>query len=123
MALSLDAKHVYQHLGRADWLAPKLFGSDGLVFARRDGTGSLIASVADLDGVEWIHGSIAYDDRMPTYEDLCLLHRAVFDRGWAYQVFAPETEHVDIHRFALHLWGRLDGAAALPDFTRGLGTV
>ena len=47
------------------------------------------------------------------------LHAAVFGAGYAYQVFAPPSEHVNIHEFALHLWGRLDGRSALPEFGAG----
>lgn len=53
---------------------------------------------------------------MPTYDDLCLLHRAVFKDGYAYQVFAPPSRHVNIHQYALHLWGRSDGKPVLPEF-------
>lgn len=54
---------------------------------------------------------------MPTYDDLVMLHRAVFGLdSYAYQVFAPQRQHVNIHNFALHLWGRADGRAVLPEF-------
>jgi len=94
-----------------------------LVIWRRVGhawhQGSLIVTQADHpdDGHEWIHASIAFPEMMPTYEDLTALHRAVFGRRrWAYQVFPPENEHVNIHSYALHLWGRADGANVLPNF-------
>jgi hypothetical protein len=38
-------------------------------------------------------------------------------------VFAPPTDHVNIHEYALHLFGRLDGTPALPDFTAGSGSI
>lgn len=85
--------------------------------------GTLCLTCAPFDGVDWVHASIAYTDHMPTYEDLCLLHRVVFAAGWAYQVFAPPTHHVNIHQHALHLFGRLDGAPALPDFTLGTRSI
>lgn len=79
--------------------------------------GSVIVSQAPWDGVEWIHASIAWDDRTPSYEDLCTLKAGVFGPGgWAYQVFASSERHVNIHAHALHLWGRADGGAVLPDF-------
>lgn len=78
--------------------------------------GSILVSQADWDGVEWLHASISYP-LMPTYDDLTLLHHAVFGRHrWSYQVFAPLTDHVDIHPTALHLWGRADGHPATPNF-------
>ena len=74
------------------------------------------------DGLEWIHASISRDF-MPSYEDLVTLHTSVWKgRGWAYQVFAPASDHVNIHEFALHLWGRRDGQPALPNFGAG-GTI
>ncbi|MCW2757013.1 MAG: hypothetical protein JWO46_759, partial [Nocardioidaceae bacterium] len=50
-------------------------------------------------------------------DDLVYLHHAVWgSTGWSYQVFAPAEDHVNIHSFALHLWGHLDGSPALPNF-------
>ena len=92
--------------------------------------GSLIATqsnhpyAADPD-VEWLHASLAWQTQMPSYEDLQLLHRAVFGRRrYAYQVFAPAEKHIDgstrdglpAHEFALHLFGRVDGKPVLPEF-------
>lgn len=71
---------------------------------------------AESDSEPWIHASIAHRDRMPTYDELAAMHRAVWPTGWAYQVFAPPAEHVNIHDHALHLWGRPDGRALLPNF-------
>lgn len=105
------------------------FGPAGLRVVLRapggtDPVGSVIVSQADHDGVEWIHASIAFAREMPTYDNLVALKAAVFgpDR-WAYQVFAVDSEHVSIHDFALHLWGRADGERALPDFTGGMGSI
>jgi hypothetical protein len=46
----------------------------------------------------------------------------VFGHGWSYQVFAPPSQHVNIHEHALHLWGRVDGTNVLPSFGV-LGTI
>jgi hypothetical protein len=83
---------------------------------RRDGSGSVIVTAATHDGREWTHASIAWKDRMPTYEDVKSLYQAVFAGGYAYMVFPPPEEHVNIHNYALHLWGRQDGQPALPRF-------
>jgi hypothetical protein len=71
----------------------------------------------------WLHASIYLgDDVTPTYEDLCMLHAAVFGRRrYAWQCFVPGEKHVNI-RNALHLWGRVDGRNVLPDFGRE-GTI
>lgn len=71
---------------------------------------------------EWMHASLSLQDQMPTYDDLVLLHKAVWPDGWAYQVFAPPEHHINIHAYALHLWGRPDGRAELPNFGEN-GTI
>lgn len=121
MSTTVDALRLRKVLGRADWLPPERHGPDGWSLVRRDRTASVIVSAATQDdGHEWIHASLAqYDERMPTYDDLVLLHRAAFGDGWAYQVFAPPDDHVNIHQYALHLWGRVDGRPAIPNFGAG----
>jgi hypothetical protein len=85
---------------------------------RVDRSGSVIVSTAlQDDGHEWTHASWAYDERLPTYEELALLRTAVWgSTGWAFQVFAPPASHVNLHAYALHLWGRVDGANPFPNF-------
>lgn len=121
--MNINALQIRRLLGQSNWSTPAPFGPDGWTFKRLDGTGSVIVTVADHDGEEWIHASIARPREMPTYADLKVLHAAVFGSGWAYQVFAPPSDHVNIHQFALHLFGRLDGRPVLPDFTEGTGSI
>lgn len=123
MASSLNPLQIRRLLGRSNWSTPRPFGPDGWLTERLDGTGSVIVTAADHDGDEWVHASIARPGEMPTYADLKALHAAVFGSGWAYQVFAPPSDHVNIHEYALHLFGRLDGKPALPDFTEGTGSI
>lgn len=134
-------------LGRSEWEVPREFGSSGWSVTRldrtasvivtafdyveggdesdgRDGAGDGAANVTDAEDGEWIHASYCrHDGVMPSYDELQMLHRAVFGDGWAYQVFAPSERHVNIHGNALHLWGRSDGCAVLPDFVGKSGTV
>jgi len=118
MTTSINALTMRRTLGRKDWATPTQFGPDGWALQRFDESASVLVTCAPHDdGVEWVHASIARPDQMPEYGDLTLLHRAVWrGRGWAYQVFAPDADHVNIHHHALHLWGRLDGAQCLPNF-------
>lgn len=87
--------------------------------------GSIVITQAPRsDGNEWLHASLAWRNVMPSYDELQLLHRAVFGRRrYSYQVFAPESQHVNIHEHALHLFGRVDGTDALLDFTEGSGSI
>ena len=96
-------------------------GDDSWRIDRVDGTGRVIVTVAtyaDRDGVghDWIHASMSYRNWMPTYQDLQRLHAAAYADRPAYQVFVPPGEHYNLHPFCLHLWGRADGTAVLPDF-------
>lgn len=120
---NFDALAIRKALGRKNWAAPQRMGPDGWSFTRFDRSGSVVITCAPHGDNEWIHASIAWAERMPSYLDLKMLHTAVFGDGWAYQVFAPPLDHVNLHPYALHLWGRLDGKPALPDFTDGTGSI
>jgi hypothetical protein len=127
--LALDPHAMVRVFKCAGYVAtdiePDPFGPAGLslLIGWHPHRGSVIVTQAEHEGVEWLHASIAYDDRMPDYSDLGVLHRAVFGRRrWAYQVFAPADKHVNIHGYALHLWGRADGAPVLPNFGEA-GTI
>lgn len=120
---SLDGLLIRRRMGRKDWSTPKQFGitgDGGWALHNLHEHGSIIVTsgifVADSD-TEWAHASIAFNDRDPTYSELKRLHAAVWgDNGWAVQIFPPDSDHVNIHNHALHLWGRLDGARFTPDF-------
>lgn len=115
-------------LGRQEWGIPEPYGCCGwTINGLAQGTLTRIIVTGDhasgfSDGVQWIHASISHRDTTPDYEDLKLLHRAVFGDRWAYQVFSPAEQHVNIHAHALHLFGRADGERVLPDFGR-FGTI
>lgn len=119
---TVNGLRLRKALGRITWLVPERFGPDGWVMDSWDGESRVIVTAADHHGCEWIHASISHTNRMPTYDDLVLLHQATFSDGWAYQVFAPAEHHVNIHAYALHLWGRADGKPALPNFGE-MGTI
>lgn len=102
---------------------PENMGPAGFRLLLRDDArhiyGSVIVTQSDLpdDPTEWLHASIARNDRMPDYADLTALKAATFGRHReAYQVFTADTDHISIHDQALHLWGRADGQRVLPEF-------
>lgn len=124
--LDCDLAHLVRTLRRAGHRTqpPYPWGPRGaavrLVDVRNQYLGAVIVSeYREDDGVEWLHASIAWESRMPSYQDLTVLKAGVFgDRREAYQVFPAGARHVNIHAHALHLWGRADGRQALPDFGR-----
>lgn len=120
---------VRRRLGRNEWTVPRPItanDADTWVIDRKDATTRIIIShgryphIGDIH--PWVHASISRRDVIPSYEELTMLHAAVWPDGWAYQVFAPPSAHVNIHPRALHLWGRPDGRALLPNFG-SLGTI
>jgi hypothetical protein len=127
MTSMVNGLRLRKVMGRDLWRAPRPFGPDGwkmdaavMCDDLRTPFASVIASCSDFPGYDCdiVHASIAYADgvTMPTYGELVLLHRAVFDDGYAYQCFLPAYKHINIHPTALHLWGRVDGKPMMPEF-------
>lgn len=130
----VDGLQLRKRLGRKQWGPPREFGCCGwIIDGVANGSRSTIRVTGDhqsdtwpdiegLQGNNWIHASIGQHDHMPTYEDMQLLRDAVFRDGWSYEVHAPPSDHINIHSYVRHLFGRADGARALPDFGR-FGTI
>jgi hypothetical protein len=111
-----DATGIADRLGRG-WSLHSQFGPAGWSFVHDRAPMTIILTDGEhADGRTWRHASVAHAKRMPSYDELQVLHRAVWPTGWAYQCFAPPSDHVNIHRFALHLWGLRVGEAVLPNF-------
>lgn len=119
---NLNPLAIRKRLGKEDWAAPVPFGGDGWRFDTKADRGRIIVtcseftSIGEPSGQLFVHASWSWSDRLPSYDELTLLHKAVWPEGYAYQVFAPPSDHVNIHPYALHLWGRLDGDRMLPHF-------
>jgi anaerobic selenocysteine-containing dehydrogenase len=121
---NLDALKIRARLGRKVWAPPVVWG-EGWQFYANDGRKLFVTwwprSIdTDYDyGCDWIHASISGAmGTMPRYEDLKLMHAAVFNDGHAYQIFVPPAEHINTTVNVLHLWGRADGQPVLPNFGR-----
>jgi hypothetical protein len=116
---SMDALKIRERLGRSKWNVPREFGPDGWLIDRKDGLSRIIVTLGPTpdpaDGY-WLHASISVTHRVPTYDELVMLHKAVWPNGYAYQCFVPPSAHVNIHPNALHLWGKSDGSPCLPEF-------
>ena len=122
---TIDPLELRRRLDRKVWGIPELWGPDGWRIDTIRGPHGRIIVTADSPKPEFrgfIHASISRKDELPSYDDLVLLHKAVWPEGYAYQVFAPPSQHVNIHPYALHLWGRHDGAPVLPEFGK-YGTI
>lgn len=140
MPTTVNPLRVRQVMGRKVWTPPTSYGPTGWrLYAHTrtpDGPasltplGTIVITVSELpdaqdvgDFTYWTHASMSWIDRVPTYDELVQLKRAVWgDDGEAYQVHSRAERHVNLHEFALHLWGRADGSPVLPDFGR-FGTI
>ena len=69
-----------------------------------------------------MHISVSRKDRVPGYEDLKFVKNTFAEKRFAYQVFPPPDQNINIHDFCLHLWVPLNGVLPLPDFGRD-GTI
>ena len=78
------------------------------------------------DGSPWLHVSASRKNWTPTHEDMCRVKQDFIGPGrYAYAVFPPVEQYVNIHPHCLHLWARMEGdGRVLPEFSaelEGLG--
>lgn len=94
-------------------------GMDGERYMREDGLRVIMSGSVAPDGKRWLHVSLSREARLPNWGDLKHV-RDVFlgPEKTAYQIIAPTSEWINMHKFCLHLWHCVDGDP-LPDFTRG----
>ena len=75
------------------------------------------------DGNQWIHVSISRKNWCPSHDDMREAKAAFIGERYAYSVYPPSDKYVNIHQYCLHLWARLDGKPALPEFSAILPEV
>lgn len=74
-------------------------GEDGLAFR----LGPLRAIASTGGGRD--HVSVSTATRIPLYREMVKIKRLCFKPDeWAMELHAPESDHVNIHPFTLHLW-------------------
>jgi hypothetical protein len=97
---------------------------DGYAVRQKDGGLRVIVDCEiKADGSPWLHVSVSRKSWTPTHEDMALVKRDfIGDDRYAYAVFPPKTEYVNIHQHCLHLWSRLDlpDGRVLPEFSAEL---
>jgi hypothetical protein len=96
---------------------------DGAAFQR--GAVRVIVGISrESDHKIWLHVSASTPRAYPTWEELKRVkHDFIGEDRWAYQVFPSQKDYVNINPYVLHLFSRLEGEPALPDFTRGTGSL
>jgi hypothetical protein len=84
----------------------------------------LSCSIEPVDKRAWLHLSVSHKSRIPKWTELAEAKRVFLGNREAYQVLPPKERYVNINARVLHLFALLDEkATALPDFTRGTGSL
>lgn len=118
----IHVSHAFPLILPSLWQCEYRSASDAQ-YRRRDGLVVLCSSTRELDGKHWLHVSLSYPNRLPTYENMAACKKLFIGaERVAYQIFSDEKHHVNDHPFVLHLWCCMSGPVT-PDFTRGLGTL
>lgn len=103
----------------AGWVERHVLSDGRLCDHPKRGLRVIVSLAREDDGQVWVHASMSRRDRqLPTYEQMGRLYREFMSPDLpAYQVFAPEAEHVNLAE-VLHLWQCLT-ARVTPDFRAG----
>jgi len=101
-----------------------VLGEDGAKYENRAFKLRAIVSCAEeRDGRLWLHLSVSHRERLPSWREMVECKELFLGNREAYQVVPPRERYVNIHPRTLHLFALLDGAPALPDFTRESGSL
>ena len=85
---------------------------------------AIVSGAFEQDGRAWLHLSVSHRNRVPTWQELAWCKQVFLGDREAYQVLPPRARYVNIHPTVLHVFALLDESdAALPDFTRGTGSI
>lgn len=64
----------------------------------------VIASSPDEE-VQWEHVSVSLENRCPTWEEMSFIKSLFWDpTETVIQFHVPDAEHINFHKFCLHLW-------------------
>lgn len=94
------------------------FWGDGHSFVHRNGLRLLIDCETKSDGKPWVHISVSRKDWTPSHADMALVKQAFIGERYAYAVWPPRDQYVNIHKHCLHLWALAEGdGRVLPEFS------
>lgn len=85
---------------------------------------AIVSCNIERDGRAWIHLSVSSKNRVPNWDELAEAKRVFLGDREAYQVLPPKVRYVNINARVLHMFALFDEKeTALPDFTRGTGSL
>lgn len=102
----------------AGWRILQPWGS-GFALDNYSGLRVLVDCSMKSDGHWWVHVSASRKDWTPNHADMLAVKRVFLGDRYAYAVWPPESEYVNIHKHCLHLWSRVDAVngKVLPEFS------
>jgi hypothetical protein len=73
----------------------------------------------------WVHISISRQSRTPTHEEMAAAKVSFLGNRYAYAVYPPVEQYVNIHAHCLHLWAVIDvgDGRILPEFSSELSGI
>ena len=76
---------------------------------------TVILSIDKLEhsGTEYIHLSASHHNKLPKWDELGIVKDIFIGDKEAYQIFPIKSEYVNLHKYCLHIFSRLDGEPAL----------
>ena len=96
---------------------------NALHLLHEDGRGVIISGDREQDGNRWIHFSMSYANRIPTWTELVRCKEELLgEETMAIQVIPPRSKYVNKNPYVLHFFIPV-GHDPLPDFTRGRGVI
>jgi len=102
------------------WEVIQRWGDGYAVRQKNGGIRVIVDCETKEDGREWLHVSASRAKWTPTHEDMTLVKRDFIGASrYAYSVWAPSENHVNIHAHCLHLWAMMDSqdGKVLPEFS------
>lgn len=104
------------------WVVIDRWG-DGFAVREKDGGLRVLVDCEEkADRAQWVHVSYSRKNWTPTHEDTVKVKQAFIGDRYAYAVFPPQNEYVNIHAHCLHLWALWDDkdGRVLPEFSAEL---
>lgn len=105
-----------QYRIRKGVFATSLGLSGAFLVPLRPGQGRMTVIATDGMGLtNWEHVSVSLPDRCPTWDEMCRVKGLFWDEGdCVVQFHPPKSDHVNNHRFCLHLWRQIDAEFPRP---------
>lgn len=72
--------------------------------------------IFSIDGNKWEHVSLSFQDRCPTWDEMCIVKDIFWRKDETVVQFHPkESSYVNLYPFCLHLWKKVNEEWELPD--------